>query len=292
MPETLAVVAALAFAVGNVLQQRGTLEASEGKGYGTFLTELFHRPVWVVGLTLQISGWLFQAVALDKGSLVVVQSICALSIVLALPFGARLTAQRITRQVVIGATFTLVGIIVFLSIGAPRGGTSHPSADVWWVACVGILAVVGGIALLGQMQTGAPRALLFGAAAGFGFALQAAVTKQLVGEIDNGILALVRGWPIYVLIATALVGFILWQLALRTDVLAPAMASSNAATLFAGVLLGIIVYGETLHHGATTLVPALLGLALALLGVVLLSTAPPPMEPAAVIRAPPRPSSS
>ncbi len=272
----------MAFAVGNVLQQRGTLEASGGD-HRAFWIQILHRPVWIAGLSVQVCGWLLQAAALDRGSLVVVQSICALSIVMALPLGAWLTAQRITRQVVVGAVFTLVGIVLFLSIGAPGGGPSHPGAAAWWGACLGTVVVVGGFALLARFQTGAPRALLFGTSAGFCFALQAAVTKQFVGEIGAGAAALFGGWPVYVLIATALVGFGLWQLALKTDVLAPAMASSNAATLFAGVLLGIAVYGETLGHAHATLLPAVLGLAVALAGVALLSSAPLPVEPAEAV---------
>ena len=52
--------------------------------------------------------------------------------------------------------------------------------------------------------------------------------------------------------------------------LAPAMASSNAVTVFAGILFGIRVFGETLAHGNGRLVPALLGLVVAVVGVALL----------------------
>ena len=79
-----------------------------------------------------------------------------------------------------------------------------------------------------RVRAGAPRALLLGAAAGFCFALQAALTKQLVGEFGGGAGAVVAHLQIYGLGATALIGFVLWQLALTTDVLAPAMTSSNA----------------------------------------------------------------
>ena len=57
---------------------------------------------------------------------------------------------------------------------------------------------------------------------------------------------------------------------------APAMASSNAVTLFAGVILGAVVYGETLSHGGGQLAPAIIGLVLAVAGVVLLARAEGP----------------
>jgi hypothetical protein len=73
------------------------------------------------------------------------------------------------------------------------------------------------------------------------------------------------------------VGFVLQQSALRTDVLAPAMASSNALTLFASVIFGLTVFGESLSHGHGRLVPAIIGLAFALIGIVLLAGAKPPL---------------
>lgn len=44
-------------------------------------------------------------------------------------------------------------------------------------------------------------------------------------------------------------GFVRQQSALETGVLAAAMASSNAVTLFAGVILGALIYGEALSRG-------------------------------------------
>src|ERR1700710_1973499 len=83
----LAVVAALAFAFGTVLQQRGTLDTKAAEGDPRFLSEVIRKPVWLLGAALQAVGWVVQAVALDKGSLIVVQSLCALSLVFALPIG-------------------------------------------------------------------------------------------------------------------------------------------------------------------------------------------------------------
>src|SRR5437764_14804126 len=71
--------------------------------------------------------------------------------------------------------------------------------------------------------------------------------------------------------------FVIQQSALRTDVLAPAMASSNAVTLFASVVFGLTVFGETLSDGHGRLAPAVIGLILALAGIGLLAGAKPPL---------------
>ncbi|MBF6557769.1 MAG: hypothetical protein IVW52_16745 [Acidimicrobiales bacterium] len=56
---------------------------------------------------------------------------------------------------------------------------------------------------------------------------------------------------------SALVGFVLQQSALKTGVLAPAMASSNAVTLFGSVAFGASDFGESFSSGGARLSPTL-----------------------------------
>lgn len=277
MAYALALLAALAFALGSVLQQRGTLETAAGEGDPRFLTQILRRPVWLAGAACQSSGWVLQAAALDRGSLIVVQSLTTMSLVLALPLGARLTHQRLSRRVWLGALAVVVGIVAFLSAGSPSSGTTTPSAAQWWGAGVCSGAIVGILVLLGRSRTGATKALLLGCAAGVCYAMQVSVTKVFVTLVGGGLATYLTSWTIYVLIASALLGFVLQQSALKTGVLAPAMASSNAVTLFMSVLLGVTVFDETLQGGGRRLL-AVLGLVVALLGVALLASAPAPVD--------------
>lgn len=278
----LALLAAFAFAFGTVLQQRGTLDTTSHGGESHWLLQILHKPVWLAGMVLQSSGWVLQAIALDKGPLMAVQAITTLSLVIALPIGVWLTDQHIDHVVVLGAIAIVSGIILFLSVGSPQGGTTSPSARTWWTTIIVTSGLVLVFAGLGRHRVGASRALLFGSAAGIGYALQTAVTKDFVMQIGGGVITLLATWTIYVLIASAVVGFVLQQTALRTGVLAPAMASSNAVSLFGGVVLGRMVFGETLAHGNGHLAPAVLGLALATVGVVLLARAKAPTDEAVV----------
>jgi drug/metabolite transporter (DMT)-like permease len=50
------------------------------------------------------------------------------------------------------------------------------------------------------------------------------------------------------------------------------MAACNAATLAMSVALGVTLFQETISHGQGRLSPALIGLALAIVGVMLLAT--------------------
>jgi hypothetical protein len=138
------------------------------------------------------------------------------------------------------------------------------------------------LVVIGARFRGAARALTFGAAAGLGFGLQAAVTKTFVTEVSSGVLALLSTWSVWVLILSAVTGFALQQSALKTGVLAPAMASANSVTLFTSVILGIAVYGEQISKtGAGHSSSAFLGLFVAIFGIALLagSDAPQPSAP-------------
>jgi len=281
MGEALAILAAVLFAGGTVLQQKGTLTTEAGEGDPRFLLQILHRPVWLAGAVLQSTGWVVQAMALDRASLVAVQSLTALSLVIALPLGALLTDQHIGRRELAGATLTLVGIVVFISAGQPQGGTSHPGAAAWWSACLVTGALVLVLFGVGRRFTGAAKALTFGAAAGLGYGLQAAVTKTFVTELGGSVLSLLSSWSVYVLIISAVTGFALQQSALKTGVLAPAMASSNSVTLFSSVVLGVTVYGEALSKGGAAHVgSAVVGLLIALAGIALLAGAEAPEEAA------------
>jgi drug/metabolite transporter (DMT)-like permease len=271
-PYVLALLAALAFALGSVLQQRGTLETPHEQGDPRFLLEILRKPVWLLGDLFQILAWVLQAAALERGSLVVVQSLYSLGLVFALPLGARLTGQYVGRRTIIGACTTLVGILAFLTLGRPQGGASEPGGRAWLVAGLIGLGVMLLLVRLAHRRRDAVAAALFATAAGISLGFQAAITKVFVGEAAHGLGAILSSWTTYALLVPALTGFILLQSALKTGFLAPALAASHAATLATSVLLGVALFQESISHGRDHLPPALLALALAIFGVVLLAS--------------------
>jgi drug/metabolite transporter (DMT)-like permease len=289
----LALLAATSFALGTVLQQKGTLadsdEARPGADGGTaagagdlrFLTRLFTRPVWLLGGVVTAVGAVLNALALHLGTLAGVQALTTLSLVIALPFGVWLTDQRITRTVMLGAVATVVGIVLFVTVGSPQPGTTAPSSADWWTAGT-LSGVLAGIAAwVGGRKRGGVQAVLFGTGAGLGFGLASALTKQFTDLVGNGLLSLLGSWELWALLAAGLVGLALGQSALRTGALAPAMAATNAVTLLSSVTLGITVFGERLQHGDGRLVVVALALAVVLVGVLLLARTPLP-EPGAL----------
>jgi drug/metabolite transporter (DMT)-like permease len=115
-------LSAVTFALGLTLQQRGTLQTAAREGDPRFLREILSKPVWLLGSFLLFCGWIAQATALRYGSLALVQSLQALSIVFALPLGKFLTSQQIGRRSFVGALTTLAGIVLLVTLGRAQGG--------------------------------------------------------------------------------------------------------------------------------------------------------------------------
>jgi drug/metabolite transporter (DMT)-like permease len=200
-----------------------------------------------------------------------VQALCTMSLVFALPLGVRLTHQQVGRRSIVAAVATLAGVSLFVAVGQPQGGISQPPASAWWTSGLVIAAVMVVLAATASRHRGGVAAALFATAAGLGFAFQAAVTKVFVTGLGNGLAAILSSWTTYALIASALAGFFFQQSALKTGFLAPAMAASNASTLVVSVVLGVAVFEETIVREDGRLAPALVSLTLAVVGVVLLA---------------------
>ena len=91
----LAVLAAVFLAIGIVMRQRATMDVPQEHGVSSvmFLT-LLRRPLWWAGTAAAVAGYVFQALALAKGSLLLVQPILVSALLFALPLSARLAHRR------------------------------------------------------------------------------------------------------------------------------------------------------------------------------------------------------
>jgi drug/metabolite transporter (DMT)-like permease len=289
MVVVLSLLAATAFALGTVLQQKGTLAGDSGSSSGLrFLAELFRRPVWLLGGLVTAVGAVCQTLALRTGSLAAVQAMATLSLVIALPLGRWLTQQQVTPVVWAGACATTAGVVLFVGFGSPQAGTSTPGTGAWGLAfgASAVLAVVLYRAASSRARTPQAQAVLLGGAAGLAFGLASALAKALTGQFAGGLTAVLTSWETYGLVAAGLAGLATGQAALRTGALAPAMAATNSVTLLSTVVLGLTVFGESFASGH--MVAVVSGLAVTFFGITLLSRAPgnaqsPGATPAAAV---------
>jgi drug/metabolite transporter (DMT)-like permease len=266
----LALVAAVLFALGIVLQQRGAMAAPRAGSAG-FLGSIFTNWIWLAGGAAQVVGWVVQAVALDRGALFLVQPIISLQVVFALPLGIVLTGQVVGRREWIGAAAVVAGLAVFLATSDPSAGRDDAPGRTWLVASLIVAAVSVTLAVLGSHRRPGAKAAFFGTAAGVLFGFQAAVTKVFTQVVPNGLGAILHDWSTYALIVSALVGFYFAQVSLQAGVLAPAVATTNVANPTTSILLGRAVFQEVPARSPGGKVVSLVALALMLAGLVAVS---------------------
>ncbi len=273
MAVALAFLAAFLFALGLVLQEKAASKLpSEAVGAG-FLVRLFARPVWLLGGACQLGGFVAQAIALGIGSLVVVQPILIFSIVFALPLGRVLEQRRIERNEWIGAALVTGGLGLLLVVSKTDAGSDDASLARWAVvggATMG-LAIVLYLLARGRKPTG--RAACLGIAGGILFGLTAALTKTVVSDFDDGIVAVVSDWELYALILISVAAFWLEQAALQTGALATAVSTTMAFDPLSSLVFGIVLFDEALHETAFGMTVSAVSLAVALAGLVLIARA-------------------
>jgi drug/metabolite transporter (DMT)-like permease len=272
MDIVLALVAALLFGVGTVLQQRAAMQVPDDEVMKAgLLVRLARQPVWLAGIVADALGFVAQAVALAVGRIVVVQPLLATAVVFALPLGARLDRRRLTRNEIIGAIAVVGGVASFVVVSNPTGGVDNPELGVWIVAGAACLAGSGLLTLASRGRSPGVKASLLGSAAGILFALSAVLTKAVADQFDDGILDIFVHWQLYALIAVGWVSMTLSSAALATGALAPAAATQMSLDPVVSVALGVFAFDESLHDSAAGVVVALAGFAVMIAGLILLS---------------------
>jgi drug/metabolite transporter (DMT)-like permease len=276
MQVVLALISALLFALGTVLQQKAGMDAVPSGTSSGLLVRMARHRVWIAGIACDTGGFLAQAAALRLGQLAVVQPLLVLSVVFALPLGARLSDQRVGRREVAAAALVVAALAGFLALANPSGGRSEVSLGEWVVAGVACAAGCAPLSLLGRHGRAPRRAALLGAAAGILFALAAALTKSVVDELHLGVLHVIESWQPYALAGVGYISMTLNQLALNTRALAPTIASSTVLDPIVSLALGLALFDEHLHASGLQAAGAFVALAAALGGVAVLAWAEAP----------------
>ena len=274
MASILALVAAVLFALAATLQQKGALNLPVlSLRNPASLARLLGETAWLMGTLALFAGYLFQAAALDRGRLAIIQPLLVMTIVFALPLGYFLTSQRVGRNEVIGAAVIVVGLAFFAIFGDAAGGRENAPGSEWAIAIATIVVLCVGLLLFGGRGSLTTKAAVYGAVAGILFGLSAALTKPTLEFLHAGIDELLSHWEPYALAIAGVIGFVLQQISLGTGKLAPSVATVSVANPVVSILLGIFLLEERLSRPAWHVVVACIGLGLALAGAVVISLA-------------------
>ncbi|MGW6547318.1 hypothetical protein ACWGBH_31395 [Streptomyces massasporeus] len=267
----LSLVSAVAYAAAAVAQER---LASRSPGAGAL--RLLGSGAWWWSVGLNASAALLHVVALRYGPLTVVQPLGALTLVAAVPMGARLAGRRVSAVEWKGTALTLLGlgaILLTASGPAPDDVLSLPEA----LAVAGATAALIGVLSRPGARPGLRHASASGLASGVASALTQTVTVAATDRSGPGLSLQVVGVALLVA-AFAAGGLLLSQTAYRGGLGGP-LAMVTLANPLAAAVIGLSLLGERLQGGPAGVLLALAGAGLASWGVVLLSRVAPAPVP-------------
>jgi hypothetical protein len=128
---------------------------------------------------------------------------------------------------------------------------------------------------LGRRRSGTVRATLTGTAAGLVLGIADAFTRLSVHEIDGRHpLGLLVHWPGYATILASIIGLWLMQNAFSAAQLHASLPAVTAAEPAAGIVLGVVVFGDVVHVSPLLLALQVAGIAVMVGGVILVARAP------------------
>jgi hypothetical protein len=204
-----AIAAAFSYGLSNVLQQHEAeqLPVDQSMRLG-FLRSLARRPRWLVGMGADVGGYVFEALAIGVGTLVIVEPILATSLLLSLFLGAAINKRAITGAAWIAAIVFAIGVTMFLLVVAPTKGVAVAPTRDWLIAgpCVAGFVLVCATLARGA---GTNRAILLGAGAGALFGTSAVLTKAFVHYLSGGVFNWVPHWEPYALAVSSITGLLL-----------------------------------------------------------------------------------
>ena len=280
-----AVASAMMLGISSVADQRSTKRVESRRALSPLiLLDLVRQPLWVTAVGANLVGFALQVVALNFGSLALVQPILVCDLIFSvlilwflLPRSGVQRPRR-TRQTSIvfaGVAATVIGVAGFLAIGRPSSGTDHVSFSVLFPLAAGLVVVVGGcLAVAARNRNLRPSALAL--ACGVNYGVAAFLIKILTSEFGGGLSEVFSNWPIYVFAVVGPAGFLLNQDAFQQGrFLAPVQAIITSADPVISIGLGIVWLNVQLHSSPADVVGQVASILLMITGIVILANYAP-----------------
>jgi hypothetical protein len=250
IPAILALLAALCAAIGSVVRQRSAHAIAEGEvGHLTLFSMLVRNRRWWLGGLGDVASYLFIAMALSHGSVMLVTCLQVTVLLFAMPIYARVAHHPITRSEWVWAVVLVAALALLIKVGDPTPGEPRGSVGDWLIVAIVmgpalVLCVLGARILKGRPAS----AVLLGAVSGSSLALFVVLTKGIVQVIhrEPGH-HLLHTWEFYVWILAGVSGMIFQQSAFRAGSLTASLPTITVAKPIVAVILGIAVLKETLQ---------------------------------------------
>jgi len=262
----LALASAACYALSAVLQHHEASRQPE-TGVASLMIALMRRRGWWAAQTATVLGALLHLAALGAGPLVLVQPIGVTALALALPVGARIGRTPVTRRAWIGALCVVLGLPAVLTAMPHRPGAGRVFAAFPTVACAVAVVVAAATVAALRLRVPHPRwaAILLAGGAALCFGTTSAAVKALWLQMGSPTIVAIG-------LVAAPLGVVLAQHAYQDGGLGAPLAVQTLADPVTAVAIGVLALGEQVALTPVRMALGLLGLAVTVAGVVLLST--------------------
>jgi hypothetical protein len=253
----LALACALTTNVGFLFKHRGACAAPavdmrrpirSGKA-------LFASRYFAIGMLVAAVAWILHVAAMAVAPLSLVQAVLAGGVVLLAIMAEKAFGLRIGRRQWIGLGLTAFGLILLgFSLPAVHGADSHFSLP-GMIGFEAVLIIAGSLLIMGP-KIGAPKehhGFMLGAAAGILFGVSDVSIKAISGLIgSHGLVGLISPWTLITVLAS-IAAFYASAKGLQDGDPVPVIAVTGTAANVAGIVGGIIVFGDPLSAHPLTL---------------------------------------
>jgi hypothetical protein len=273
----LALACAMATNVGFLYKHRGACAAPAVDMRRPLWSakSLFRSRLFAIGMLIAAGAWAFHVAALTLAPLSLVQAVLAGGMVLLAVMAERVFGLRIGRRQWVGLGLTAFGLMLLgLTLPVAHGAHSHFSVP-GMIAFEAALVATGTLLIIGP-RIGAPshhHGFMLGAAAGILFGVSDIAIKAISGLIGAaGPAGLLTPW-LLVCMAASIAAFYASAKGLQDGDAVPVIAVTGTAANVAGIVGGIIVFGDPLAGNPLSLVVQCLAFVL-VLGAAWLMPAP------------------
>jgi hypothetical protein len=264
----LALGCALATNIGFLYKHRGACAAPAVD---------MRRPLWTaislwrsrwfaIGMAVATGAWLFHVGAMAMAPLSVVQAVLAAGVVMLAVLAERMFGFRVGRRQWMGLVLMAVGLVL-LGLSLPPIHGAHSRFSVPGMISFEAALLAAGTLLIIGPRIGAPaehHGLMLGAAAGILFGVSDIAIKALSGIVGSaGVLGLMSPWLLPT-IGASIAGFYATAKALQDGEAVPVIAVTGTAANVAGIVGGIIVFGDPMAANPVALVAESLAFVLVL----------------------------
>jgi drug/metabolite transporter (DMT)-like permease len=260
-----------------IVVQKTQAEKTTASGV-QILGALSKRPLWLLGIAIQIAGFVLHSFALTRAPVTVVQPIIASGIAFVVIFAAVILGERPTRRELAGMAMSVLGLSLLVVRPGPLDAMQQVAMQDLGLALGSAAVVIAGMLQLSSaaaIESVGIRAVLVGSAAGMGEGMSDAMNR-LVGAW----LAPNMGWipPASIGVAAAVLlfvfgfqGFISAQNALKLYRANTVIPCILIAQLMVPIAMASLLYGQTLPRGGIDLAIWIAAIALSVGGIATLS---------------------